>query len=281
MITKENIFSQLFTMHNLFILLDVTITLVITTVIIKVVNKLIMGLFKTISGRYNDINFQKQLKTIMIIIKSFLDLVLMSLAILHILNDFGIDIKPILATAGVLGLAVGFGAQKFIEDIISGILLLMDGQLRVGDIVKIKGVMGCVEKLNLRLVVIRDLEGAIHYFRNHTVDDVTNYTKDFSYALFETSVSYNSNIGEVIDVIKNLAHEFRQKEQYSKLILDNIEMLGLDNFADSAIIIKYRIKTKPAMQWIVYRGFNLALKERFDEKNIEIPFQQIVVNQPK
>ena len=281
MITKENIFANLFTMHNAFILLDVIITLVITTVIIKIVNKVISTLFRTISQRYNDINFQKQLKTIMIVLKSILDLLFMSFAVLHILNVFGIDIKPILATAGVLGLAVGFGAQKFIEDIISGFLLLMDGQLRVGDVVKIKGIMGVVEKLNLRLVVIRDLEGAIHYFRNHTVDDVTNYTKDFSYALFQTSVSYNSNIGEVIEVIKTLADEFKQKDEYKNLILADIEMLGLDNFGDSAIVIKYRIKTKPAMQWIVYRGFNLALKERFDEKNIEIPFQQIVVNQPK
>lgn len=265
---------------NLLIGLDILIIAIICFILVKVSNKLIGKVFNKIIENTDDINSKKNIKTVRLLLLSAINSIIIVLASLQILYRLGIDIKPILATAGVVGIAVGFGAQKLIEDLISGILLVIDGQIRAGDVVKIQNTVGTVEKLNLRLVAIRDMEGALHFYRNGTISDLTNYTKDYSYALFETGVAYKENISNVIEVIRNLFYEFKSNTEYGKLITDNIEVLGLDRFEDSAVVIKYRIKTLPAKQWEIQRAFNLEIKRKFDELNIEIPFPQVTVNQP-
>lgn len=266
--------------NNLLAGLDIIILLIFCVVFIKLSNKFIGKVFNKLIHKLKDTNSKKNIKTVRLLLLSTVNSIIIILVSLQILNRLGIDIKPILATAGVVGIAVGFGAQKLIEDLISGILLVVDGQIRAGDIVKIQNTLGTVEKLNLRLVAIRDFEGALHFFRNGTISDLINYTKDYSYALFETGVAYKEDISNVIDVIKNLFNDFKNNSAYKNFICDEIEIFGLDRFENSAIIIKYRIKTLPAKQWEVKRAFNLELKKKFDELNIEIPFPQVTVHQP-
>ena len=197
---------------------------------------------------------------------------------MYILNMLGVDIRPLLTAAGIVGVAVGFGAKRFVEDLITGLLIMLEGQIRVGDVVEINGMKGTVEKLNIKLVVLRDLDGRVYYIRNGMIDVVINLTRDFSYAMFDIGVAYKENIAHVIDVLKELGDEFMQTEEYKDAVLEPIEIFGLDEFDDSAVIIKARIKTKPMEQWAVLRGFNLMIKERFDKLGIEFPFPQVTVH---
>jgi small conductance mechanosensitive channel len=198
-------------------------------------------------------------------------------AFIMILGEFGIAIGPILAAAGVVGLALGFGSQHLVQDIISGFFILLDDEIRVGDYVTTVGKGGTVERLNLRMTVLRDFSGNVHYIRNGQIDIVTNMTKDYSRYLFEIGVAYREDVDEVFEVIKLVDEDLRQDPQYGPMILEPIEIMGLDQFADSALIIKARTKTKPIKQWKVAREFNRRLKKAFDERDIEIPFPHLTL----
>lgn len=229
--------------------------------------------------KYNeDIEFKKQLYTLKSIVKSIADIVIIAFAVMFILNNLGIDIRPILTAAGVLGVAVSFGAKRFFEDIITGFSLLLEGQVRVGDYIEIAGHEGTVEKADIKMIKLRDLQGRVHYIRNGMVDIITNYTRDYSYYIFDIGVAYKENIENVIDVIKDLGQKFYETSECKQYILAPLEILGLDKFDDSAVIIKARFKTTPIKQWEVGRAFNKCIKERFDELGIEIPFPQRTIH---
>lgn len=199
--------------------------------------------------------------------------------LINMLNLFGIDVKPILATAGVLGVAVGFGAKRTVEDVLSGLIIILEGQIRVGDYVDIEGAKGFVEKITLPLITLRAFDtGAIHYIRCGYIDKIINYTMTYSYAFFEFDVGYEQNIDKVIRVIKEAFNELKSNENYRKLIIEDIEILGLDEFKSSSLCVKSRIKTQPKEQWTIKRAFNKIIKDRFDKENIEIPYNQIVVS---
>lgn len=252
--------------------------LVIFLAIIKFANIFIDKFIKKLCIYNDDTEFKKQIMTLKSIIKSIADTVIAIFAVMFILNNLGIDIRPILTAAGVLGVAVGLGAKRFFEDIITGLSLLLEGQIRVGDYVEIADKQGVVEKADIRMVRLRDLQGRVHYIRNAMIDVVTNYTREFSYYLFDIGVAYKENIAEVINVLKEIDEEFRKNSDVKQYVLAPIEILGLDSFEDSAIIIKARIKTVPIKQWEVGRAFNLRIKEKFDELGIEIPFPQRTVH---
>ena len=254
------------------------VNIIVFYTIIHIANLLIDKFIQKLC-KYNDnFEFKKQAMTLKSIIKSVADTVIGIFAIMFILNNLGIDIRPILTAAGVLGVAVGFGAKRFFEDIITGLSLLLEGQIRVGDYIEIADRQGIVEKVDIKMVKLRDLQGRVHYIRNGMIDIVTNYTREFSYYVFDISVAYKENIAEVINILKNLGEEFRETSDLKEFILAPLEIFGLDNFGDSAIIIKARIKTTPVKQWEVGRAFNLRIKEKFDELGIEIPFPQMVVH---
>jgi moderate conductance mechanosensitive channel len=199
------------------------------------------------------------------------------MASMMVLKKFGIEIGPILAAAGIVGLAVGFGAQSLVKDVISGFFILLEDQIRVGDVVQIAGKGGLVEKINLKTTILRDLAGNVHYVPNGQIDVVTNMTKDYSRYVFDIGVAYREDVDEVIEVIKEVDEEMRNDPAYKDDILEPIEILGLDQFADSAIIIRARTTTIPIKQWRVGREFNRRLKKRFDERDIEIPFPHVTL----
>lgn len=262
--------------HNDFFM--VIIHLLFFWLLISFANFLIEKFTSKIMNYRNDIEFTKQLNTLKLLFKSIADFVLISFAVMYILNMLGVDIRPILTAAGIVGVAVGFGAKRFVEDLITGLLIMLEGQIRVGDVIEVNGMRGTVEKLNIKLVVLRAVDGKVYYIRNGMIDIVTNLTRDYSYAMVSIGVAYKENIAKVIDVIKELGKEFKENSDLKQYVIAPIEVLGLDEFGDSAVIVRARLKTKPMYQWEVQRAFNLKLKERFDELGIEIPFPQVTVH---
>jgi small conductance mechanosensitive channel len=188
------------------------------------------------------------------------------------LENFGINVAPLLAGAGIVGLALGFGGQYLIRDLINGIFILFEGQFRVNDVVKIGDLGGLVESMNLRVTQLRDLEGRVIYIPNGEIKTVINFTKGYSQALLDIGVAYKENVDDVMRVMKDVSKGMRQDPYFGKLILEDMEMLGVDAFTDSAVIIKCRMKTLPIKQWEVAREYRRRLKNKFDELGIEIPF---------
>ena len=266
---------------DIMLLCKIIIELILFALALNVVNKLISRVFVKIILKLKDLETKKQYNTLRLVSMSVADTVLILFFGTNILQDLGIDMKPILATAGVLGVAVGFGAQRFVQDVIAGLNILLTGQIRVGDVVKVQGVAGTVERVTLTMVVLRSYEGCVHYIRNGLIDIITNQTRDFSFAVLDISVAYKENIPYVMQVLKETGDELKNDSEFREKILDNIEILGLDSFDESSILVKCRIKTYPQFQWEVKRKFNLMIKERFDKEGIEIPFPQIVVNKPE
>ncbi len=189
-----------------------------------------------------------------------------------ILKECGIDVAPILAGMGILGLAFGFGGQYLIRDIITGIFILFEDQYHINHVVKLNDVAGLVEKITLRVTVLRDLQGRVIFVPNGEIKTVINYTKEWSRALFSIGVAYKENVDHVMEVIKELGAEIRKDKYFGKLILKDMEMLGVDSFDDSQVTIKFMMRTIPIKQWEITREFNRRLKNKFDELGIEIPF---------
>lgn len=247
--------------------------LILTVLAIKAIDLMMNRLFhRLFKNKTDDGEIQKRSDTLKSVFKNLLTVTILAVALMMILDQLGVEIGPILAAAGVLGIAVGFGAQQLVRDVIQGFFILLDDQIRVGDVVSIADKGGLVESVNLRMVTLRDLAGNVHFIRNGEIAVVTNMTKEYSRYVFDIGVAYRENVDEVIEVIKQVDAELRADEVFKQDILEPIEILGLDQFADSAIIIKARTKTVPIRQWAVGREFNRRLKKKFDELNIEIPF---------
>lgn len=253
--------------------LRIFLVLILALVAVKAGQILMDRLFhKLFKNHKNDGEIQKRSDTLKSVIRNILNMTIVIVSVLMVLKELGVEIGPILAAAGVVGIAVGFGAQQLVKDIINGFFILLDDQIRVGDWVMIADKSGLVEGVNLRMITLRDLSGNVHFIRNGEITVVTNMTKEYSRYVFEIGVAYRENVDEVIEVIKQVDEELRDDAKYKYDILEPIEIMGLDRFADSAIIIKARTKTKPIRQWAVAREFNRRLKKKFDELDIEIPF---------
>lgn len=225
----------------------------------------------------------KRVDTITHVIRDVARVVILAVGGMMILSEIGVDLKPILAAAGLGGLAIGFGAQSLVKDMISGFFILLEDSIQVGDVVEIAGVSGLVEEVKLRTITLRDLSGNVHVVPNGVIDKVKNMTKVYAFYLFDVGVAYRENVDEVMVVLHEIAEELRDDLQFKDDILEPLEMLGVDQFADSAVIIKCRIKTKPIKQWRIGREMNRRIKKTFDAKGIEIPFphQTIYWGEPK
>jgi len=252
--------------------IKIILVLVIALILIKVIKVASSRLSSVFLKKRTDEESEKRAKTLTSVIQNFLIILVFVVAVITIIGQLGIEIAPFLATAGIAGVAIGFAGQSLIKDIINGFFLLLWDQIRVGDYVQLSEKRGLVEMINLKMTIIRDFNGNVHYIPNGTIDVVTNMTKDYSRYLFEIGVAYRENVDEVIDIIKEIDNELRKDPNFKEDILEPIEIFGLDEFADSALIIKARTMTKPLKQWRIKREFNKRLKKKFDEKDIEIPF---------
>lgn len=221
------------------------------------------------------IEAQKRLHTIGELLKKTAIAVVFVIAAIIILAELGVNVTPIIASAGIVGLAVGFGAQNLVRDIISGLFLILENQVRVGDLVEINGKGGLVEAINLRTVVLRDLEGTVHVFPNGTINTLSNKSKEWSRVVLDVGVAYKEKVDNVMDVLRDIGAEMAQDENYGKMILEPLEVLGVDGFGSSEVKIRCLVKTMPLKQWEVGRELRRRIKNKFDELGIEIPFPHI------
>lgn len=188
------------------------------------------------------------------------------------LDQIGLDITPIIASAGIVGLAVGFGAQNLVKDVINGFFIILENQVRIGDVAVVNGTGGLVEAISFRTITLRDQAGTVHIFPNGTVTTLSNMTKDWSAYVMNIGVAYKEDTDRVVEVMREVGKDLQQDEQFGRKILEPIEILGVDAFEESEVVIKARIKTYPIEQWSVGREYRRRLKKAFDQKGIEIPF---------
>ncbi|HLP97600.1 MAG TPA: mechanosensitive ion channel family protein [Sideroxyarcus sp.] len=193
------------------------------------------------------------------------------------LSELGISIAPILGAAGVVGLAVGFGAQSLIKDYFNGFFLLLENQIRQGDVVEVCGKTGMVEDITLRYVCLRDNEGNVHYVPNGQISIVTNKSRDYGFALIDVGVAYRENLDEVCAVVREVGSALRADAAVGPHVLEDIEIQGVQDLADSAVILRCRIKTVALDQGFVRRAFLGRLKQAFDARGIEIPYPHLTI----
>jgi len=193
------------------------------------------------------------------------------IAALVSLGQIGVDLGPILAGAGIVGLAVGFGAQHLVRDLVSGFFLILENQIRVGDGAIINGTGGTVEAITFRTVVLRDQSGAVHVFPNGTITTLSNMSKDWSAYVIDVPVAYREDTDKVTEIMREVAEAMRAEPKYGAVMLEPIEIFGVDAFTDSAVAIKARFKTRPQQQHLVGREFRRRLKKAFDAAAIEMP----------
>ena len=220
---------------------------------------------------------EKRINTLTGILKGIGRIIIWAVFIMIILKRLGIDIAPILAGAGIIGLAVGFGAQELVRDFISGFFMLLENQIRTGDVARINGTSGAVESIELRTTTLRDFEGIVHIFQNGKINSLSNMTKDWSAFAMDIGVAYKENVDKVMEIIKETGADLKNDASFGDMMLESIEVFGLDKFGDSAVMIKARIKTKTNKQWEVGREFNRRLKYAFDNAGIEIPFPHTTI----
>jgi small-conductance mechanosensitive channel len=204
-------------------------------------------------------------------------IVISTFAILTILNNF-VPIGPLLAGVSVVGLAVSFGAQSLVKDVINGTFILLEGQFGIGDVVRIGEASGLVERVTLRTTMLRDAEGVLHIIPNGEIKMVSNLTKNWSRAVIDVGIAYREDVDRVISVLRDLTDEFQNDEQWSPLLLEPPEVLGVNQLGDSSVVIRTQVKTLPLKQWEVARELRRRIKKKFDDEGIEIPFPQVTMN---
>jgi small conductance mechanosensitive channel len=242
---------------------------------VKRLEKVILNRVKR--GEGDVVEAEKRANTLLGIVSGIGIIVIWAMFLMIFFKKLGVDIGPILAGAGIIGLAVGFGAQELVRDFISGFFILLENQVRTGDVAIINGTGGLVERIDLRTITLRDFSGVVHIIQNGKINTMSNMTKEWSAMVFDIGVAYKENVTQVMEVMKQVGEELQADPDFKDLIIEPLEIFGLDKFADSALVIKARLKTKPIQQWSVGREFRKRLKEAFDKNNIEIPFPHTTV----
>ncbi len=199
------------------------------------------------------------------------------IAAMLVMNELGISIAPILATAGVAGIAIGFGAQSLVRDYFAGFFLLLEDQIRQGDVVQVAGIGGQVEEVTLRYVRLRDFDGHVHFVPNGEIKIVTNRTRDYAQTVIDAGIAYRENVDEALDVMRAVGRALRADSAWAPRILDDIEIVGVERWADSAVVLRCRFRVVPIQQWNVRREYLRRLKAAFDLRGIEIPFPHLTV----
>lgn len=219
----------------------------------------------------NRVEASARMRTLLPMLRNMAFLVFAAIAALVALSELGVNIGPLLAGAGALGVAVGIGAQALIKDFLTGISVVLGNVVAIGDVVKVGDHSGVVEKISMRTLILRDGEGAVHILPFSEVGKLVNMTRDFAYAPISVGVAYNTDLRKAMDIIRAVGEEMKKDPKFSHSILQPVDVLGVDKFGDAAIILLAQMRTRPGKQWAVKREFLLRLKERFDKEGIVIP----------
>lgn len=253
-------------------LTNVFLILLISWALIQASGRVLRALNDQMGRAKPDPEERKRIETLMRVFRYIASVVIGAVTIMLVLSEIGISIAPILATAGVAGLAVGFGAQSLVKDYFTGFVMLLEDQIRVGDLVEVGGKTGAVEEVTLRYVRLRDIEGAVHYVPNGVIATVTNRSRDYAFSLVDVSVAYAENLDRVQDAIRDVGAAMQRDSEFGTRILSPVELMGVEQLADSAVVLRCRFKVGPSEQGAVRREFQRRLKQEFDTREIEIPF---------
>jgi len=255
-------------------MLHVVLILGLTWLALRLSRKALARLRLHMQQDLDDYERVKRLDTLERVFRYVATVIITLVGIMLVLSELGISIAPILATAGVLGIAIGFGAQSLVKDYFNGFFLLLENQVRQGDVVQVADKSGLVEEMTLRYIRLRDYEGSVHYVPNGIV---TNRSRGFAFAVIDVGVAYREDIDAVYGVMREVAGELRADLEFSDKIEDDLEIAGVDNWADSAVVIRCRFKVRPLEQWGVRRAYLYRLKKAFDAAGIEIPYPHLTV----
>jgi small conductance mechanosensitive channel len=217
----------------------------------------------------------KRARTLGSMVQKIATVMITSVAVLIVLDQFGVNIAPVLTGAGIAGLAVGFGAQTLVRDFISGFFLILEDQVRVGDVAAINGVGGLVEEINLRTIVLRDEEGAVHVFPNGSITTLANRSKDFSFYVMSIAVPYHEDTDRISNLIREAGDNLRSDPRFGPFILEPVEILGIDAFGDWSMQFKLKIKTMPQKQWEVGRELRKRIRLALDHAGVRVPFPAV------
>jgi len=239
--------------------------------------RLIRAFRMRIAARLESAEQVKRAETLGRAFRYLASVVIALIAGMLVLAQLGISVAPILGAAGVAGLAIGFGAQSLVKDYFTGFFILLENQITRGDVVSIADRSGLVEDVTLRYVRLRDYDGNVHYVPNGLITAVTNMSQGFAYAVVDVGVAYRENASDVLVVMREVAEAMRADTQYATRIIEPVEMVGVERWDDSAVILRCRFKVRPLEQWSVRREYLRRLKAVFDERGIEIPYPHMTI----
>ncbi len=268
------------TSHGIRIVLIAILALVINRLLKRLIVRAVRASVKSDEHTSQEAE-QKREDTLIRIFTGALNIIIIIVALMMILGELGIEIGPLIAGAGIVGLAVGFGGQYLIRDIITGLFLMLENQYRIGDVVDIEGLSGAVEDISLRKTTLRNLDGTVHHIPHGSITKVSNLSKDFARVNIDMGVGYSTDIDHLIRVINETGRELAADPAFSDSIISPPQFLRVNEFADSAIVVKILGDTKPLKQWEIAGEFRKRLKFAFDREGIEIPFPQTVIHQVK
>lgn len=246
-------------------------------VLVMVLQRAVRTLRERIAMRMDDAESAKRAETLSRVFRYLVAVVVSLIAGMLVLAELGVSVAPILGAAGVVGLAVGFGAQSLVKDFFTGFFILLENQIRQGDVVQLGEHSGVVEGITLRFVQLRDYDGNVHYVPNGHITTVINMTRGFSHAVMDIGVAYRENVDDVMAVMREVAAQMREHPDYQLKITGDLEIAGVNSWGDSAVVIRCRYRTLPMEQWGVRREYLRRLKAAFDTKGIEIPYPHLTV----
>lgn len=257
--------------------LRIAVVTVLAWVAIAFSHRLIRSLRIAYSNTLDNLEDVKRITTLGRVFRYLASVVISVVAGMLVLGELGISIAPILGAAGVVGVAVGFGAQSLVKDFFSGFFLLLENQMRHGDVVEVAGIGGVVEDMTLRYVQLRDYDGNVHFIPNGTITTVTNKTSGYAYSVIDIGIAYREDIDEALAVMRRVGMELRLEAAWQSRILEDIEIVGVEKWADSAVTLRCRFKVAPIEQWSVRREYLRRLKYAFDSESIEIPYPHLTL----
>lgn len=257
--------------------LRIVLIFVVAWVAIAILQTVVRSVRLRVVSRLAGVEGTRRAETLGRVLRYLIALVISAVAIMLVLAEVGISLAPILGAAGVVGLAIGFGAQSLVKDYFTGFFILFEDQIRTGDIVKIADLAGLVEDITLRHVRLRDYEGNVHFVPNNLITSVTNMSRLFAQAVIDVGVAYRENVDEVLAVMKAVGAEMRTDSVFGPKILDDLEIAGVDRLDNSAVVLRCRFKVAPMEQWGIRREYLRRVKAAFDEQHIEIPFPHVTV----
>jgi len=223
---------------------------------------------------------EKRAHTVASLLRTVGTTLVVIVAVMMVLREVGLDITPLIAGAGVAGLAIGLGAQSLIRDVIAGVFILLEDQFHVGDVIQAAGVNGQVEQMTLRMTIVRDLQGTVHFIPNGEIKVVSNLTKEWARVVLEIGVGYEEDVDRVIAVLAEVGQSLTEDESFSKLVLEPPQVQGVEALTDSQVTIRMLAKTVPFKQWEVARELRRRIKSRFDREGIRAPYPHRVVIAP-